>query len=339
MDFKMSDKQKYPFLFLNCKKNWESDLRRHANNNNSNNNNSGERGSSSSSSGDGGLLPHTSFRKIEDNNGNNEIISCNPSAFLQLPAKQKGNIWGGGGGARQNLDIEKGKDVDFGYYHQYNNGDNNNDCDDDNNNNNNFSQYNICKKQNPSSTSLQQQQQQLMLRQQQQQFPQKGIYWAYAARASCLIALLPILFYGKDEKIARYAACAHLLTSPITSFFIQHFSCMRRNVGVNVKSACCIMCGLGYVMGGGGAVILLTGGSDVWVNYLLTVTLCMGSVQFLMVLHKENVIRVMACTAGAVIVVTLAILGSFAPITMSKRFFQSALLPFFVLFLETSRIW
>ena len=165
--------------------------------------------------------------------------------------------------------------------------------------------------------------------------------WVYAARVSCLVALVPILFYGKNEKIAKYAAGMHLLTSPVTSFFIQHFSCTRTNISAGVKTASCIMSGVGYVTGNCGAVIILLmgGGGDAWVNYLLTISLCMASIQFLMVLNKENVLRVMACTAGAVIVVTLAILGSFAPSHMSKRFFQSAILPFFLLFLETSRIW
>jgi len=166
-------------------------------------------------------------------------------------------------------------------------------------------------------------------------------WWVYAARVSCLVALVPILFYGKNEKIAKYAAGMHLLTSPVTSFFIQHFSCTRTNISASVKTASCIMSGVGYVTGNCGAVIILLmgGGGDAWVNYLLTISLCMASIQFLMVLNKENVLRVMACTAGAVIVVTLAILGSFAPSHMSKRFFQSAILPFFLLFLETSRIW
>jgi hypothetical protein len=166
-------------------------------------------------------------------------------------------------------------------------------------------------------------------------------WWVYAARVSCLVALVPILFYGKNEKIAKYAAGMHLLTSPVTSFFIQHFSCTRTNISASVKTASCIMSGVGYVTGNCGAIIILLtgGGGDTWVNYLLTISLCMASIQFLMVLNKENVLRVMACTAGAVIVVTLAILGSFAPSHMSKRFFQSAILPFFLLFLETSRIW
>lgn len=165
-------------------------------------------------------------------------------------------------------------------------------------------------------------------------------YWAYAARAACIIAVMPILFYTKNEKITKIAACVHLLLAPVTSFFIQHYGYMKASINNNPRArlASCVMCCAGYVMGSGAAVILLVGGKDHWVNYLLTMALCTGSIQFLVVLQKENVVRVMVCTACAVVVVTLAILGSFAPVHMAKKFFQSAVFPFLLLFLETSRI-
>jgi hypothetical protein len=166
------------------------------------------------------------------------------------------------------------------------------------------------------------------------------LYWAYAARLSCIVALLPMVFFTKNDlTVSRFAACLHLLLTPITSFFLLSFSykrCQQRRT----KLISCALSGVCFILGNSASVILLANddGRLAWVNVLLSMALCLGSVQLLMVLHKGNVIRVMACTAAAVMVVVLAILGSAAPQHMAKRFFQSASFPFLLLFLETSRL-
>jgi hypothetical protein len=164
---------------------------------------------------------------------------------------------------------------------------------------------------------------------------------AYAARLSCVVALLPMVLFANNEKITKSAACLHLLMTPVTSFFLQNFSYARCHER-RAKIISCFLSGVCFALGNSAAVILLANDDPKlligWVNGLLSVALCLGSGQLLMVLHKGNVVRVMACTAAAVMVVVLAILGSVAPLNMTKRFFQSAAIPFLLLFLETSRL-
>jgi len=168
------------------------------------------------------------------------------------------------------------------------------------------------------------------------------LYWAYAARLSCIVALVPMLLFANNEKITKWAACLHLLLTPVTSFFLLNFSYARCCGEMRSKMISCLLSGVCFALGNSAAVVLLASDDTklviVWVNGLLSAALCLGSGQLLMVLHKENVVRVMACTAAAVMVVVLAVLGSAAPLNMTKRFFQSAAIPFVILFLETSRL-
>ena len=168
------------------------------------------------------------------------------------------------------------------------------------------------------------------------------LYWAYAARLSCIVALIPMLLFANNEKITKWAACLHLLLTPVTSFFLLNFSYARCCGEMRSKMISCLLSGVCFALGNSAAVVLLASDDTklviVWVNGLLSAALCLGSCQLLMVLHKENVVRVMACTAAAVMVVVLAVLGSAAPLNMTKRFFQSAAIPFVILFLETSRL-
>jgi hypothetical protein len=166
------------------------------------------------------------------------------------------------------------------------------------------------------------------------------MYWNYCARVACIAALVPILFYTKNETLTKSAACAHLLLTPITSFFLQTFSYVRCSQP-KMKIISCGLCGLCLTLGNFTAVILImsTKANNIWASYLLSSALCIGSIQLLLVLDKGNVIRVMGCTTAAVMVIVLAILGSATAQSpnMTKRFFQSSALPFLLLFLEASR--
>jgi hypothetical protein len=165
------------------------------------------------------------------------------------------------------------------------------------------------------------------------------LYWNYAARVACFVALMPMIIYTKNETLTKSAACTHLLLTPVTSFCFLTFSYVRCSQK-RMKIISCALCGLCLTLGNCSAVILImSSSSNVWCSYLLSGALCIGSIQLLIVLDKGNVIRVMGCTAAAVMVIVLAILGSSAaqsPNT-TKRFFQSSALPFLLLFLETSR--
>ena len=75
-------------------------------------------------------------------------------------------------------------------------------------------------------------------------------------------------------------------------------------------------------------------------HFALATTLVLGCCQllYLIHLHKANVLRIMACTATAVIVVALSAAAVVMPIKIARRLFQSAALPFLFLFYETWKI-
>jgi hypothetical protein len=91
------------------------------------------------------------------------------------------------------------------------------------------------------------------------------------------------------------------------------------------------------ILANSSAVLMILDEASKSSHYILTSSICLGSLQLLIVLRKENVIRVMICTAIAVLVITLSMIAVVVPITTGKRFYQSIGLPFAVLFLESSR--
>jgi hypothetical protein len=68
----------------------------------------------------------------------------------------------------------------------------------------------------------------------------------------------------------------------------------------------------------------------------VTLALCLGCIQLLWTVPKDHVLRVMACTAVAVMVAAFAIAASVAPAMLARRFFQAAAVPFLFLFIETT---
>ena len=69
---------------------------------------------------------------------------------------------------------------------------------------------------------------------------------------------------------------------------------------------------------------------------LVTTALCLGCLQLLWTVPKDHVLRVMACTAVAVMVAAFAIAASVAPAALARRFYQAAAVPFLLLFMETT---
>ena len=74
------------------------------------------------------------------------------------------------------------------------------------------------------------------------------------------------------------------------------------------------------------------------VHVLVSSSLFLGCAQLLFMIHKRNVLRVMACTAAGVIVIALAFAAIFCHPSFARRFFQAAALPFSMLFFEASRV-
>ena len=158
-------------------------------------------------------------------------------------------------------------------------------------------------------------------------------YIKWYARISCIIALLPMVLFHKNT---RNMACLHLILSPITSYFLQSFS-VHRCDSDKLNSVSRILCGLCVVLANFSAILMVIDEASKSSHYVLTSSICLGTLQLLIVLRKENVIRGMICTAIAVLVITLSMIAVVVPITTGKRFYQSIGLPFAVLFLESSR--
>jgi hypothetical protein len=72
---------------------------------------------------------------------------------------------------------------------------------------------------------------------------------------------------------------------------------------------------------------------------LLALALASATAQLLWVVEKRIVPRVMLCTATAMLILSLVLIGVLVPgPTMARRFFQSTTLPLLLMFMETSRL-
>jgi lipid-A-disaccharide synthase-like uncharacterized protein len=70
----------------------------------------------------------------------------------------------------------------------------------------------------------------------------------------------------------------------------------------------------------------------------LSISFSLGCIQLLLLLNKNNVVRIMFCTASAVLIITLSILAfQNSASHTGKRFYQTLVFPFFLLFVETTR--
>jgi hypothetical protein len=154
-----------------------------------------------------------------------------------------------------------------------------------------------------------------------------------AARCACAVATAPLLFLGNSSGTGRLAAHLHLLVVPLVAPPLQQFAYRGGRVTGGLCAACLW---LGTV-----ASLLLVVSAlppTSLAHALFALALCLGCAQLLLMVHKGHVLRVMACTATAVMVSALALAAATttsAP--LARRFFQMAALPFVLLFLETAR--
>ena len=167
----------------------------------------------------------------------------------------------------------------------------------------------------------------------------KQNYWA--ARCACVLAVLPIIFLTKNEDITRKAACLHLITMPFTSHIFHDFNdrrCCMYPTYARVSSQ--IACHFCLFLGNAAAICLcLFKEYSLLAHNLLSLTLCLGSFHLLLMMSKDNVIRIMTCTAAAATVILLSIAAVLtSSLSTARHFYQSTALPLLILYLETSRV-
>ena len=159
-------------------------------------------------------------------------------------------------------------------------------------------------------------------------------YWTIAARIACVVAVLPLLLLP-NGLIAVYA---HLLTMPATAFVLQKYNHIRHALGP--QSLLAIFC---IFLANVSAVLMLIASHEKELlisreaSIVLAGALILGASQLLWVSQKRFMLRVMFCTATALMVMALATLGAVTPASMSRYFFQSSAMPLVLLFMETSR--
>ena len=190
------------------------------------------------------------------------------------------------------------------------------------------------------------------------------------ARIACLAMVVPVLCMGRTTASAHRVACMHLLIAPLAGPSLQayadHPSYHRHPTLARLPTHLCRAC---LFLGNAAALMLLAPASfsatvaglgvsvashNLTVTYdadafepphgpwvplahaCVTLALCLGCVQLLWTVPKDHVLRVMACTAVAVMVAAFAIAASVAPAPLARRFFQAAAVPFLLLFMETS---
>lgn len=152
------------------------------------------------------------------------------------------------------------------------------------------------------------------------------VQWTIAARIACIVAVTPLLLMPQGI----ISAYVHLLTMPATAFVLQKYNHTRYALGL--QSLLALVC---VLLGNISAVMFLLPYPDA--KYPLALSLILGATQLLWVAQKRVVLRVMFCTATAITIIALAILGAVTPMSLGCQFFQSAAMPLVLLFMETTR--
>jgi hypothetical protein len=117
---------------------------------------------------------------------------------------------------------------------------------------------------------------------------------------------------------------------PATAFVLQKYNHTRYALGL--QSLLALIC---VLLGNISAVMFLLPYPDA--RQPLALSLILGAAQLLWVAQKRVMLRVMFCTATAIMVMALAILGAVAPPPLGCQFFQSSAMPLVLLFMETTR--
>ena len=199
--------------------------------------------------------------------------------------------------------------------------------------------------------------------------PAAGGRWL-GARVACLALIVPVLCMGRTTASAHRVACLHLLIAPLAGPSLQAYADAHAG-GRELARLPTYLCRACLWLGNAAALMLLAPASfsatvaglwaplshnvsasasfsaaeafepphGPWIplaHACVTLALCLGCMQLLWTVPKDHVLRVMACTAVAVMVAAFAIAASVAPTPLARRFFQAAAVPFLLLFMETT---
>ena len=180
---------------------------------------------------------------------------------------------------------------------------------------------------------------------------QKFYVYVWLARVACFINFLPFLFIARHEEPGlRACVCVYLSMMPFTSFVLHTFTslvCLNHpaNIVVSVYyQVLAIVLGQACIIFGNVSAVFFLQYEPKQhqaAYFFLSLSLSLGSIQLLVLLNKNNVLRVMFCTASSVLIVILNVLAfqsaSSLNTSQSKRFYQSSSLPFLLLYLEMTR--
>lgn len=139
-----------------------------------------------------------------------------------------------------------------------------------------------------------------------------------------------------------YASCFYIICMPISSYVLHAFTYKHtlhwtRKTLHYIASFMCFFC---LFLGNISAVlfIVLDARLQMWGFFFLSLSMAMGCLQLLFILNKKNIFQVMICTAASVLTIVLCFLAFQNHATLAgRRFYQSATLPFYILFYETTR--
>lgn len=153
------------------------------------------------------------------------------------------------------------------------------------------------------------------------------------AQLACAVALLPVLLLAKAP---RLAAVLHLaLTGPLTAWRIGLFMWARLCVAGRAMGGVCVL------LGAAGAALLLLLDDAVAAHLCLGGGLCIGAAQLLrqqyLAVHRFRAMALPMCAGIIVLLIALVAMGITPLYPLSaRRFFQSACVPFLLLFSETA---
>ena len=193
----------------------------------------------------------------------------------------------------------------------------------------------------------------------------KSSYFLWLSRLACMTLLFPIFFINynfsihkeniikinnqttiqEQQNVSHFglqiASCLYLIVMPFASYVLQTFT--YHHMEQSSKLLKCFSSFLSFfciVLGNISAVCFLTISFKHYVVpfCILSLAFSLGCIQLLILLNKSSVVRVMVCTGTAVLVIILCVLAvhySFS--NNGKKFYQSASLPFLILYFETTK--
>jgi len=164
----------------------------------------------------------------------------------------------------------------------------------------------------------------------------KNIIFLWVMRVACVITCAPLVLFTRDDRHVMWAACSYLIVSPLTCSLFQIYA-FKHSPTLVFKAISLILCSISVILGNISAVLLLNSEAQSYYAYfLVSVSVGLGCLQLLLLLHKQHIVFVMLCTAIGVLTLTLAVIACVTNTWTHRRFYPFIFIPLVILFFAVS---